>query len=88
MLTPMKLAALLLCAWVLTGCGPRMQTYMVKPGATDAEWRRDDYECSRDASMTVRDVYGSWSYSRLAVDGPMWTKCMEARGWHRESRPR
>jgi hypothetical protein len=72
-----------LCALALGGCAKR-ETFAYKAGATDADWRRDDYECRRENSMVVVDRYAYVTESRLAVDRAMYVRCLEARGWQIE----
>lgn len=64
----MKPLALLLCAWVVTGCAIRM----VNPAKSPREVASDGWDCQRDASAAaahpahVRSLYRS---------------CMQARGY-------
>ena len=78
----------LLLAILLVACGPRVETRFYKAGSTDAEWKRDSYECARDSSMVVTDHYRYVTESRLAVDSNMFGLCLEARGWERRVEPR
>lgn len=58
------------CALSLCSC----TTYWTKPGLTDAQFRRDNYECERDAAQA------GLGFGDLAAEG-MREECMEARGY-------
>jgi hypothetical protein len=60
------------CAFALCGCTVATFT---KPGGTEAEFRKDNYECERDAAMAGLGT-------GLAAAG-MHMECMEARGYTR-----
>lgn len=78
---------LILCALIaLVGCADDT-IVMRKPGAgQDAEWKKDSYECERDAYTTGDStVVQSGTYGRVTRD-PNWAmyqSCMEARGYKR-----
>lgn len=55
-----------IAAVLLAGCG----TTWTKPGATEADYRRDHYACERDAALLPP----------LAGIG-MRERCMQAKGW-------
>lgn len=43
-----------------------------KPGASDADWKRDSYECERDAGLARQPG---------PPNGRFYARCLEARGW-------
>jgi hypothetical protein len=58
----------------LTAC----TTYWNRPGATDADLRRDAYECERDARQSqFANVFFMIAFQE---------RCMMARGWTKASR--
>ena len=61
---------LALCAFSLCSCTAGTFT---KPGATEADFRKDNYECERDAAMS--------GLGNGLVSVGMRTECMEARGY-------
>jgi hypothetical protein len=70
-LSPSWLWALALVAFSLSACTVGTFT---KPGLTDAQFKKDDYECSRDAAMS------GYGFGTLNSVG-MREECMEARGY-------
>jgi hypothetical protein len=58
------------CASSLCSC----TTYWTKPGYTDAEFRKDNYECERDAAQSGLG-FGTLASARMREE------CMEARGY-------
>lgn len=77
----------LLCAWVLTGCATPTFMWTAPAGGSEADYRRDTYECKRDmhAHFPTQDVplIVAWiqgpSYQRRAAS--YYRSCMEARGY-------
>jgi hypothetical protein len=64
------LFAATLCVLALCSC----TTYYTKPGGTEAQFRKDNYECERDAAQA------GLGFGDLAAEG-MRSECMEARGY-------
>lgn len=54
---------------LLSGCA----TVWDQPGKSEGDFRRDSYECERDAAVVMQPLA-----SRL-----MQTRCMESKGWAR-----
>lgn len=83
-----------LLAALVGGCAPTVWT---KPGATEAEFHRDSYQCRQENTHTAVIGYGSgygsvsggtgygeWSASQgttRVTDWVMYARCMQARGW-------
>jgi hypothetical protein len=70
----------ILCALTLTACA--MPTYSwYRPNLTEAEWRRDSYDCERDARMSAlsfgTSIVGQVQAERFAQ------RCMESKGYER-----
>jgi len=61
-----------------TGCAER--TLWDRPGATEADYRRDVYECERDARMATAS-FGSGLFAMIEAQNFM-RRCMtDAKGW-------
>jgi hypothetical protein len=69
-----KLIALVLCLMV-AGCGPMIWD---KPGGTQADYNRDNYECERDARQS--GYYGGGLAGALNMR-EFFKKCMVAHGY-------
>ncbi len=68
---------------MLAGCAGQME--MHKPGISDADWKKDDFECMREAYNTGGGSVNQYGrYTREANPG-MYQSCMEARGYTRLS---
>ena len=52
-----------------------------KPNLPDQEFRRDSYECERDARSTFRER----GQTITELDVPFYERCMEARGWSKKA---
>ncbi len=69
---------------VLTIIGCRSMAWF-KPGATEAEFNKDVYECMREnqqvVSRTYGNRYGVGSSSGVTVSEEMYNACMMARGY-------
>ncbi|MDX1528707.1 MAG: hypothetical protein R3337_08760 [Gammaproteobacteria bacterium] len=80
---------------LLTGCALEQKGQWVKPGVTEAQWKRDNYECTRDATY-----YEAWApfYPNHWSDSPwgprgrfvstaprldshLYEMCLEAKGY-------
>ena len=93
-----KTLALLLCAWVLAGCGPSKRLYWSKAGFSVEQFRRDEYECLRDTRMAFQGVtvnvgappsgLAAVLERERAADArqSFYMLCMEARGYRGEYR--
>lgn len=75
---------IILAVLVLGACADKT-VVMRKPGAgQDAEWRKDSYDCMKDAYITgdmPADQYGITREPNM----PMYQSCMEARGYQRRN---
>ena len=72
----MKRVAAILAITILFGCGlPRM----TNPGVSPAQFKRDSYECERDA----REYISGGGFGMMDVNYDLYQKCMEARGYNR-----
>lgn len=74
----LMLAALL----TLGACGPS-QIMMGKPGSTEADWKKDDFDCMREAYNTGGGVTNQYGRTTREPNPGMYQKCMEARGYTR-----
>lgn len=45
--------AVTMAAALLTACGPRVRTVYEKPGATQSEYDKANFECQRDARVVM-----------------------------------
>lgn len=63
-------SALLILTVTASGCAVRVW----RPDMNEADYKRDSWECERDASMA------SVAYRGYGIDG-FYRKCMEARGY-------
>jgi len=71
---------ILLGVVLVTGCGVTLtQGDWTKPGMTDQQWRKDSYECERDA----RSVAGTGGRETFGVAQRLAEKCLAARGYTR-----
>ena len=74
---------------ILSGCGSSTRTVWLRDGATEMEFRRDRYECSRENQWAAG---GSGLPGALAIQEAKanaergFRECMEIRGWTREER--
>ena len=59
-----------------SSCGPRMA--WMKAGATEADFRRDSYECERDARQS--GYFGSGFVGQMNMES-FAGRCMRARGY-------
>lgn len=66
---------LALFAVLFSGC---VHSVWRKPNTSDEAFKRENYECARDARITVVNQYGG-SFSDL--DRDLYNQCMESRGW-------
>jgi hypothetical protein len=71
-----RVIAIILCAGLLTACAKTWD----KPGATEAEFNRDSYECQRDARM-AHGSFGGGLAGQFYMMG-FAEQCMGARGWN------
>ncbi len=75
---------LVLLALLLAACGDNT-VVMRKPGAgQDAEWRKDSYDCMKDAYATGDMPMDRYGIQRDPNMG-MYQSCMEARGYQRRN---
>lgn len=74
----LMLAALL----TLGACGPS-QMIFEKPDYSDAGWKKDDFECSREAYTAGGGVTNQYGRYTREPNAGMYQKCMEARGYTR-----
>lgn len=64
---------------LLVGCAePLMWT---KPGATQADFNRDSYECQKDAYATGGAVYLGYGVTTRTANSGMYNQCMVVRGY-------
>ena len=76
----------LIAGVLLTGCA---QTVWDKPGVTEADWRRDLYECHYAVAALPPiaqerwDVLNSAAWWSIARQQQMETLCFEAKGYRR-----
>jgi hypothetical protein len=80
----LRLAALVLSAWVLlSGCTEPIYSYS-KPGATLMDWKQDSYSCVQEpgtlAGGTGLVSVGAATNNRRETSR-LYKMCMEARGW-------
>lgn len=68
----MKTLSALICLTLLSACAIAEPGYS-KAGATEAEQKRDSYECERDAYMIPK--------TSMSERKRMFRQCMEARGY-------
>lgn len=78
-LMPLTVVALIL--FVLAGCAA---TVWEKPGWTESEFRKDDYECEKDSRQS--DHYGN-GISGALVMRDFYRKCMMSKGWTISAKP-
>jgi hypothetical protein len=57
-----------------------------KPGATQADFNRDSYECLKDAYVASVSEYVGYGFTQPTVNFPIYDKCMVAHGY--ASRPK
>ena len=77
----MKSVMILLCAWLLTGCG---SAHWSKSGATAADFARDSYDCATRHQETSRSFRPYVGYSEGAsVSKELYRACMTALGYQR-----
>jgi hypothetical protein len=65
-------------AGVLAGCGAAAQTVYVKPGATQAEFQRDEQACLMQAVGAIENKIATFSQT---INREAFDDCMRARGW-------
>ena len=83
-----------LVSMLIAGCALEEKGQWVKPVVTETEWKKDNYECTRDATYYEERVpYGPyyWGYrwSRVPhypstwsrLDPYLYAMCLEARGY-------
>ena len=71
--TKFKAASVIFAATFLAGCALQEKGEWVKPGISEAQWKQDNYECTREATF-----YTAWApYSGHHWSGYPW------RGYHR-----
>lgn len=75
----MRLAVLLLSAWMLAGCG--LVLTWAKPGGTRDSFNQDNYACAQESRYMGSTGYGTWASD---IDRQHWGTCMRARGWERK----
>lgn len=63
----------------LVGCAPQIIWY--KPGATQAQFNKDNYACQRDASVQTGFIYQGVGSFGPEVDRNLYFKCMQALGY-------
>ncbi len=66
----------------LTACGPT-EISLQKRGVSEAEWKKDDFECTREAYATGGGVTNQYGRTTREPNPSMYQKCMEARGYTR-----
>lgn len=80
----MKILMIIFLISSLLGCATT--TYYEKPGASDADFKRDNYECERDVRGLPYSPY-SQSLSSMFMDEAirlrLFEQCMEAKGWRK-----
>ncbi|HSS66430.1 MAG TPA: hypothetical protein VLS27_18515 [Gammaproteobacteria bacterium] len=92
-----KHASKIVCAAVLllAGCALEEKGQWVRADTTEAQWKRDNYECTRDATYYVewvpypafhwRDYHWArsrhYSSSSPRLDPYLYEMCLEARGY-------
>ena len=81
----MTKTALLILAFALVGCAPYVWT---KPGATQADFNTDDYQCQVENRYLVQPeptvsggLAAATNKPHLKVDQAGHSACMRARGW-------
>ena len=72
----MKRLLLLASGIVLTSCA---ETVWVESGATQADFKRDSYECERDTRMSAASFGGGFSGALGAQS--FVERCMDVKGW-------
>lgn len=70
--------------FIVVGCAGK--THWVKPGITEGEARRDNYECTKEASYPATfgvpgHKGGTIMATRLKVDRELYDLCMQGRGY-------
>ncbi len=79
----------------LAGCALEEKGQWVKPGSTEAQWKRDNYECTRDATYYVywapypsyywRSHHWPYSWHHFPagprLDPNLYEMCLEAKGY-------
>ena len=70
-----RVIVLALVSFGLSGCA---QTIWDKPGATQADFNRDSYECEKDTRQS--GYFGGGLSGSLRMK-EFYGKCMVARGW-------
>jgi hypothetical protein len=73
---PTALPLVFAAALIVASCGKAVWT---KPSFTQAEYRRDTYECDRD----VRQSYHGTGIAGALSARDFYDRCMEARGWEK-----
>jgi len=86
-----KVLILLLSAAMLCSCATCPETGWQRSGATDEDFKKDYYECYRDAQGLPKTapIYGGLTgaltqMGDLASQKEVFKKCMESKGWTRE----
>ena len=95
----------ILCAAVLllAGCALQEKGQWVKPGFTEAQWKRDRYECTQESTYQPAPMpYSNYYWCRYrsscpwyyfptgpVIDPYRYQLCLEARGyeWQPEEEP-
>ncbi len=72
------LAAALLIAWAVAGCGPRKRYWCHPTKPALAAWQTDNYQCEGEAYQRARARGDTGSKRAIKEE---WIKCMRARGW-------
>lgn len=73
---------LILCALLgLAACSNEIE--MSKPGTSQEQWKKDDFECMREAYATGGGVTNNIGRYTREPNMPMYVGCMEARGYKR-----
>ena len=69
---------------LLVACATSPEPAWVKPGASDAEFHRDDSQCRREAGETdLGAAPGIGAGRRTALNQDIYLACMRGRGWTR-----
>ncbi len=76
---------LLIGLMVFTMIGCAANVHWVKPGITESEARRDNYQCTKEATYSgtwgVPHKGGTLMGTRLYVDGGLYGLCMQSKGY-------
>lgn len=73
----------LVSVFALSACAPMMSWN--KPGASQAEFSQDKYDCMQQSQQQVSGAYinkfGGGSSSQVITNGNLFSSCLNAKGW-------